>query len=237
MKIAAVIPARFQSSRFPGKLLAKAQGKTVLQRTFENTSLCPELDAIVVATDDERIAEHVRSFHGEVLWTSPSCKNGTERIAEAYSFYTPLQKADLILNVQGDHPCISPTTLSATIAALEDSTALVSTAVCPITAEELSSPHIVKCVFDRQNNALYFSRSPIPGYGHIGIYCYRNAFFRTCHLQPSTPLQLAEDLEQLKILEWGYRVKVAPVDEILLGIDTPQDLEKLDQLLCQSISS
>lgn len=244
MKTVCVIPARFQSGRFPGKLLAKVQGKTVLQRTFESALRCPDLDALYVATDDERIAEHIRSLNGEVIWTSPTCKNGTERIAEAFFLHTPLQSASFIVNLQGDHPCTEPTTISAILEILKQNpSALASTAVCKLqNEEEYLSPHLVKCVFDQEYNALYFSRSPIPfgnfshAYGHIGIYCYRSSFFLDLQKKPPTPLQLLEDLEQLKILEWGYQMKVAVVDETPLGIDTPQDLAKLEQVLCQNIS-
>lgn len=243
MKVACVIPARFNSSRFPGKLLALAKGKTVLQRTYESAAACPDLDAIFVATDDERIANHVIGLGGEVIWTSPTCQNGTERISEALQKDKRLQNTDLILNLQGDHPSTAPETISAVIRAM-DSTASMSTAAAPIqNRQDYLSPHVVKCVFDGQGNALYFSRSPIPyihsgkplkAYVHIGIYCYRTSFLKQLHDKKGTPLQESEDLEQLNVLENGDRIKIALVGERAMSVDTPQDLMNLEKYLCQS---
>lgn len=247
MATVCVIPARFESRRFPGKLLAKVQGKTVLQYTFEAALACRDLDTLYVATDDERIAEHVRLLKGEVIWTSPTCQDGTERIKEALQLHSGLQKSSILINLQGDHPCTEPETISAVVRLLkEDPKASVATAVSPLKSrEEYLSPHCVKCVFDQKGYALYFSRSPIPycpetlpltAFGHIGIYGYRTAFFT--QEQRATPLQLMESLEQLRLLERGYPIKVALVKEKILGIDTPQDLAKLENFLCpQSTSS
>lgn len=243
MTIACVIPARFNSSRFPGKLLQIAAGKTVLQHTFEQASKCPEIDALFVATDSELIADHVRSLGGQVIWTSAECQNGTERICEAIYKDERLQKAAYIVNLQGDHPCTQPETISAIIRALKsDPRASMSTAVTKITKkEDFLSPHIVKSVFDIKKNALYFSRAPIPfnglenAYGHIGIYCYKTSFLKEMVNKERTPNQKYEDLEQLKVLENGYLVKIAVVEEMILGIDTPKDLETLKEFfLCQS---
>jgi 3-deoxy-manno-octulosonate cytidylyltransferase (CMP-KDO synthetase) len=237
MRTICVIPARFHSSRFPGKLLQKAAGRTVLERTLEKALRCPFIDYTYVATDHEEIARHIEAIGAEVVWTSPECRNGTERVAEAIQKIAP---ADIIVNLQGDHPCTDPQTISAVVNVLrEDREALLSTAVTPIeTQDDYLSPHVVKCVFDEHRNALYFSRSPIPyckneihAYAHIGIYGYRKTFFDLPAIPP-TPLQQSEDLEQLQILERGYRMKVAIVEEKPLGIDTPQDLIKLEQFLC-----
>ncbi len=242
MTVACVIPARYNSSRFPGKLLVRAAGKTILQRTFERASDCPDIDELYVATDDERIANHVQSLGGQVIWTSPECKNGTERIIEALRSHSRLQQASIIVNLQGDHPCTEPGTIGAIIQKLKsDKEAVMSTAVTAIkNIEDFQSPHIVKAVFDREGNALYFSRSPIPysrdpsslGYAHIGIYCFRRTFLLSDLGAELTPLQKSEDLEQLKILELGHRIKIAIVDEIPMGVDTPQDLVKLEKYLC-----
>lgn len=242
MTIACVIPARLNSSRFPGKLLEKAAGKTVLQHTFEKASECSEIDALFVATDSEKIADHVASLGGKIIWTSPHCQNGTERICEALLTEERLQKASYIVNLQGDHPCTKPETLTALICALKsDPLASMSTVVTKIQKlEDFLSPHIVKCVFDLSFNALYFSRSPIPynglsnAFGHIGIYCYTPQFLKEIFTKKSTPNQKCEDLEQLKVLENGHRIKIAITEEMILGIDTPQDLEKLKEILCQS---
>ena len=244
MTLACIIPARYSSSRFPGKLLAKAQGKTVLQRTFENARRCPALESLYVSTDDERIAEHVREIGGEVLWTSSAPRDGTERAIEALSRYPALQNASYVMVLQGDHPCTPPETIAAIADALRsDKEAVLSTAAAPIrNLDDFLSPHVVKCVFDTDGNALYFSRSPIPhhapgqplaAFAHIGIYCYRKTFLeRLASLKP-TGLQISEDLEQLKVLESGYRIKVALADEKTPSVDTPSDLVKLEEYLCR----
>lgn len=243
MSIACVIPARFNSSRFPGKLLEKAQGKTVLQRTFESASSCSLLNHLYVATDDERIAEHIESLGGEVIWTTNKPNDGTERICEALQTHSVLQSSSYIVNLQGDHPCMDPSVIEKIAKALQsDEQAVLSTAVSLIkTKEEFLSPHVVKCVFDCDNNALYFSRAPIPhgaqegisAYAHVGIYCYRTEFLKNFISQKLTPLQQAENLEQLKILESGHRIKVVIVNEQTLSVDIPQDLVKLEEYLCR----
>ncbi len=244
MTVFCVIPARFNSSRFPGKLLAKASGKSVLQHTFEQASKSSTIDAIFVATDDEKIAKHVEELGGVVIWTSPECQNGTERIGEALQKEPRLQKAEYIINLQGDHPCTKPETITAIVQALKsDKAASMSTAITKIdTFEDLVSPHIVKCVFDTSLSALYFSRSPIPyhfqnqpinAYAHIGIYCYKPQFLKEMFALNSTWTQKSEDLEQLKVLENGHKIKLAIVDEMILGIDTPKDLEKFKEILCR----
>jgi 3-deoxy-manno-octulosonate cytidylyltransferase (CMP-KDO synthetase) len=242
-----IIPARFNSSRFPGKLLKVAVGQTVLQRTFRSAQKAKTLDQIFIATDDERIAEHAQSFGCSVLWTPNTCKNGTERIAEALLAYPELQQARCIVNLQGDHPLTSPNTLdSIAKALLDDLEADVATAVRPIRShDDFLSPHVVKCVLDSLGRALYFSRAPIPygaghanRYQHIGIYAYRTCFLLLLSSLPDTFLQTSEDLEQLKFLELGYRIKVAVVEDCALGVDTPNDLLKLEHhLLCQSNTS
>lgn len=249
MSVCCVIPARMNSSRFPGKLLQKANGKTVLQYTFEKAKMCPSIDALFVATDHETIAAHVRELGGEVIFTSPTCANGTERIYEAIQKHPVLQKSDLIINLQGDHPCTEPSTLSALIQLLrEDPKASMATAVTLLVDQErFLSPHVVKCVFDKHQNALYFSRAPIPytkegddvkAYAHIGIYGYKTPFFKEIFENPPSFLQEKEDLEQLRVLENGHRIKIAVVEETILGIDTPKDLEKLKEIVCHlNISS
>jgi 3-deoxy-manno-octulosonate cytidylyltransferase (CMP-KDO synthetase) len=241
MKVACVIPARYDSSRFPGKLLASAQGKTVLQRTFESARRCKDLDSLFVATDDRRIKEHIESLGGNVILTSSKPKDGTERICEAMELNPTLKKAELILNLQGDHPLTEPDTLSAIIRALQvDSEAVLSTAAVPIESEEeYLSPHIVKVVFDKQHRALYFSRAPIPygtkgigAFKHLGIYGFRTSFLKEFMRLERAPLREFEDLEQLKVLEWGHKVTIAEVKEKSLGVDTPQDLVKLEEFLC-----
>ncbi len=243
--IVCIIPARFNSSRFLGKLLAEAGGKTVLQRTHECALKSRKIDELYIATDDERIASHAKSFGGNVIFTSSECKNGTERLSEAIRNEPRLQQASAIVNLQGDHPCTSPETLDALASLLDDPLADVGTAVCAIRSrEDFESPHVVKCVMDGKGYALYFSRSPIPysnkkleiprGFQHIGLYAYRPSFLLKIGSLCDTDLQRSEDLEQLKFLELGYRIRVALVEDEALGVDTPKDLEKLKKLLlCQ----
>ena len=234
-----MIPARLTSSRFYAKLLAKVQGKTVLQRTFESASNCSSIDSLYVATDSQEIAAHIEDLGGNVIWTTSNPKDGTERICEALQNHPELKKASCIVNLQGDHPCMRPSTIEAIIKELErDPKASLATAATPIRSEEeFLSPHVVKCVFDQERRALYFSRSPIPygkfyaAYAHIGIYCYRTSFLQGFHMKKPTPLQEAENLEQLKVLEGGDRVKIAIVDEIALSVDVPSDLVKLEEYL------
>ena len=242
MKIACLIPARYNSTRFPGKLLALARGKTVLQHTVESALAYFDPTQIFVATDDERIAKHVESLGVEAVWTLPSHINGSERIAEALIKTPRLGQAELILNLQGDHPCMGPASMQAALDVLDsDPKAVMSTLATPIhKLEDFLAPHIVKVVVDQNKNGLYFSRAPIPyskqdlpkhALQHIGLYCFRRSFLLKYPQMISTPLQLQEDLEQLKVLEEGFRIKVAIVDEKCIGVDIPSDLTKLEELL------
>ncbi len=239
MNAICIIPARFNSSRFPGKLLAKALGKTILQRTFENARSCAAFKKLYVATDHEYIAKHIEELGGDVIWTSSSCANGTQRLIEALQKKPELQQADIVLNVQGDHPCTSPEAMEAVISLLqEDKEAVMSTAAIPLKdLKHFHSPHIVKCVFDQHQNALYFSRAPIPycregvpngAYHHLGLYAYRTSFLLSSLEKALTPLQLQEDLEQLNVLEKGLRIKIAIVNDPPFGVDTPEDLALLE---------
>ena len=242
MTIACIIPARFNSSRFPGKLLAKAKGKTVLERTFVSALSHFRPEQLFVATDDERIADHVRGLGGQVVMTSPAWVNGTERIAEAVEKTPALKDVEIVVNLQGDHPCTKGATLEAAVnVLLQDPTAVMSTVATKLhSIEQFLSPHIVKVVVDRHQNALYFSRAPIPytksslphnALHHIGLYVFRRQFLLDYVRMPTTELQRLEDLEQLKVLENGHKIKVAVVDETPIGVDTPQDLVQLERML------
>jgi 3-deoxy-manno-octulosonate cytidylyltransferase (CMP-KDO synthetase) len=240
MMVACVIPARYNSSRFPGKLLKVAGGKTVLQRTLEAARGADGFDYVCVATDDERIGDHVRALGGDVVWTRPECPNGTERVAEAVVKERRLQGAEIIVNLQGDHPLVRPETLSAVVEALRgDPEAQMATAATDCRdRERFLSPSCVKCVVDQKGRALYFSRAPIPFGGkgalhHVGIYAFRRPFLLSFVSLPATPLQEAEDLEQLKALESGAIIRVARVEETPLGVDLPEDLITLEAL-CRS---
>ncbi len=242
-KIIGMIPARFGSSRFPGKPLAKISGKSLIQRTYENAKRCPLLQEIYVATDDERIFSHVEDFGGKAVMTSPDCPTGTERLAEA--IHLNFSEVDIVINIQGDEPLLEPEVIQDVgEILLNDPVAVMSTAAVPIRSqEEADSRSVNKCVIDTSGNALYFSRSLIPGghsekwdpnityYKHLGIYGYRRDFLiHYAELDP-TPLQMAEDLEQLKVLEHGFRIKVAVVDSQSIGVDTPDDVRRVEQKL------
>lgn len=242
----AIIPARYGSVRFPGKPLVEIKGKTLIQRTYENTKRCKTLDNVIVATDDQRIFDHVKSFGGDVVMTPTFCPTGTDRLAYALENDTSLQKAEIIVNVQGDEPCLDPSIVSQLIEILQsDPSVEVSTAVVNLHADEASNPSDVKCVLGLDGSVLYFSRALIPGgltlnyrkeipyYKHIGIYAYRTSFLRKYAKLPMTPLQIAEDLEQLKVLEYGYKIKAAIIKSASPGVNTPEDIKKVEQDLCK----
>lgn len=246
-KTIAIIPARYASTRFPGKPLVNILGKSLIQRTYENALLCKDLADVIVATDDPRIFDHVQSFGGHVVMTR-ECATGSDRLAEVVK--NGHADAETILNIQGDEPCLCPSIVSRVIEALQDSEAVVSTAAIKIESEEEAlSSSVVKCVFDKQGYALCFSRALIPSnksllwnsntsyFKHLGIYCYRKEFLLQYGQLEQTPLQQAEDLEQLKILEHGYKIKVAVVAGSSIGVDHPEDITKVEQLLCKQNSS
>ncbi|HOO77890.1 MAG TPA: 3-deoxy-manno-octulosonate cytidylyltransferase [bacterium] len=232
MKAVGVIPARWGASRFPGKLLAPLAGKPVLQHVWERASRASTLEKAVVATDDDRIRRAAGAFGAEVVMTSSGCRTGTERVAEAAERLS----ADVLVNVQGDEPFILPGMIDTAVEALEGASwAEVSTLARPCgSGEELERPDTVKVVVGREGSALYFSRSPIPypgrggggGLVHIGLYCYRREFLRVLARLEPTPLETVEKLEQLRVLESGYKIKVAMVAGGTIGIDTPADLER-----------
>ncbi|MGK5593873.1 MAG: 3-deoxy-manno-octulosonate cytidylyltransferase [Parachlamydiaceae bacterium] len=251
MKAIGIIPARYGSSRFPGKPLVQIAGKTLIQRTYENAKKINELETLVIATDDARIFQHAKDFGAEVVMTSPECATGTDRLYEVISEYQDWN-ADIIVNIQGDEPCLDPWVVSEIIRCLEqDQEAVVATPIVLIkTQEDAENPSIVKCVKNQNNDALYFSRALIPSgikkefqaqhtyYKHIGLYAYRKEFLKTYTTLPQTPLQIAENLEQLKILEWGYKIKVAVVESTALEVNYPEDIKKVEHYLCkQNLSS
>lgn len=250
MKAIGIIPARYESSRFPGKLLAMILGKSLLQRTYENAKKVKKLNQIIIATDDERIFTHAQSFGAHVVMTSKDCPTGTDRIQEVIKNDKTLQGVDIVVNVQGDEPCLNPEVIEKIIESLEKNpAAAVATPITKIlTLEEAENPSIVKCVKTAKDEALYFSRTLIPGgrplgykadvnyFRHIGIYAYRKDFLLTYAALPFTPLQLAEDLEQLKILEWGYRIQVAVVETANIEVNHPEDIQKVEQFLCKQSS-
>ncbi|CAN0876064.1 3-deoxy-manno-octulosonate cytidylyltransferase, mitochondrial, partial [Linum grandiflorum] len=233
-RVVGIIPARFASSRFPGKPLVQILGKPMIQRTWERAKLATSLDHVVVATDDEKIAACCRGFGADVIMTSESCQNGTERCNEALQKLE--KKYDVVVNIQGDEPLIEPEIINGIVKALQASPdAVFSTAVTALKPEDAFDPNRVKCVVDNKGYAIYFSRGLIPHNKsgkvnprfpyllHLGIQVYPE-------LQP-TPLQLEEDLEQLKVLENGYKMKVIKVDHEAHGVDAPEDVGKIEALM------
>ncbi|KAL9346043.1 hypothetical protein Peur_060896 [Populus x canadensis] len=241
-QVVGIIPARYASSRFEGKPLVNILGKPMIQRTWERAKLATTLDHIVVATDDEKIAECCRGFGADVVMTSESCRNGTERCNEALQKLD--KKYDVVVNIQGDEPLIEPEIIDGIVKSLQATPdAVFSTAVTSLKPEDAFDPNRVKCVVDNQGYAIYFSRGLIP-YNksgkvnpqfpyllHLGIQSYDAKFLKIYpELQP-TPLQLEEDLEQLKVLENGYKMKVIKVDHEAHGVDIPEDVEKIETLM------
>ncbi|XP_031398196.1 3-deoxy-manno-octulosonate cytidylyltransferase, mitochondrial-like isoform X2 [Punica granatum] len=219
-RVVGIIPARFASSRFQGKPLVHILGKPMIQRTWERAKLASSLDYLVVATDDERIAECCRGFGANVIMTSESCRNGTERCNEALEKLD--KKYDVVVNIQGDEPLIEPEIIDGIVKALQAAPdAVFSSAVTSLKPEDAFDPNRVKCIVDNRGYAIYFSRGLIPFNKsgkvnpqfpyllHLGIQSFDAKFLKIYpELQP-TPLQLEEDLEQLKVLENGYKMKLS----------------------------
>ncbi len=234
MGATAVIPARYASVRFPGKVLADRTGKTLIQHVHERVGAARLVDRVIVAADDRRIIEAVRRFGGEAVMTSSNHDNGTSRVAEAAAAL----RCDLVVNVQADEPDIEPEAIDRAIRALSDrADCVVSTLAAPFTEDEdPADPNIVKVVLDGSSRALYFSRALIPydrdstgltaPLKHVGMYVYRREFLPVYIGLRPTPLEQAERLEQLRILEHGYDIAVAVVDARWHGIDTPEQYEE-----------
>ena len=245
MTVVAIIPARYGSTRFPGKPLATIGGKPMVQHVYESASRSRGLDQLLVATDDRRILETVRGFGGQAVLTAIDHASGTDRLAEVAKKI----RSRWVINVQGDLPFIRPQTITRTLRALQRENSIVmGTARVPITSmEELLNPNVVKVVTDAEGFALYFSRAPIPfrrtpqihqmkgkevlGHRHLGIYVYRRDFLlKLARLRP-VPLELTEGLEQLRPMSHGYRIRVVDVDENSVEVDTPEDLKRAEKYL------
>lgn len=236
---AIIIPARYGSSRLEGKPLLRANNKPIIQWVWEKASKCPLVDRVIIATDDERIFNVCKDFGAEVEMTSTEHKSGSDRIAEVAERHPEIA---YIINLQGDEPLIEQANIELVIkGVLEDEKADISTLLREIKDEdEAQNPNLVKCVFDVDNYAMYFSRSKIPYernagkskiYGHLGIYGYkREALFKMTKL-PQTTYEQSESLEQLRALQNGMKIKVAVVDNIPVGIDTLEDFEKFKRMV------
>jgi 3-deoxy-manno-octulosonate cytidylyltransferase (CMP-KDO synthetase) len=245
MNAIGIIPARYASSRFPGKPLVEILGKPMIQWVYERACRAKYLDEVIVATDDQRIFDAVTKFSGKVAMTSPSAANGTERIAEL------VQKiaAELIVNIQGDEPLIDPDVIDQLVVLMKNNPAApVGTLVKKIEeVENLMNPNIPKVVLDKDFYALYFSRSIIPFhrdrpdqrkwlrnenyYQHIGLYIYRREFLLKFVTLPLSNLERIERLEQLRILENGYKIKVALTETESIGVDVPSDIDRVISFL------
>lgn len=246
MKFIGIIPARYASTRFPGKPLADMKGKYMIQRVYEQA--CKVLDRVCVATDDERIFNAVQSFGGQVVMTSTEHRSGTDRCFEAYTNLGG--REDVVINIQGDEPFIKPEQIESLIACFDSPQTQIATLVRPFEAAEgyeaLANPNSPKVVMNEHHEALYFSRSIIPYlrgveptewptrhtyYKHIGMYGYRADVLARITRLPQSSLEMAESLEQLRWLQNGYTVKVGITTQETIGIDTPADLEKAIALL------
>ena len=254
-RIVVVIPARFASSRLPGKPLLDLGGKPMIRHVYERASLA-QVDAVLVATDDARIFAAVQAFGGQVVMSEKNHSSGTDRVAEA----ALALNADIVVNVQGDEPLLDPTLIDLVSTPLtEDATLVMATVAHPISAtgsvatvdQEVLNPNLVKVVCDRQGFALYFSRWPIPfdrnhGSGHLasqrsttllrhlGLYAYRADFLQTFTLLPPTELEQREQLEQLRALEHGYRIRVVVSGSACTGgVDTPEDAQRVRRILAE----
>lgn len=241
MNTIGIIPARYASSRFPGKPLANILGKPMIQWVYEGASQAKYLDRVIVATDDQRIFDVIVSFGGQVAMTSPLAVNGTERVAEV----ARRLEAELIVNIQGDEPLIDPEVIDKLVVLIKKNPdAPVGTLVKKINeVENLLNPNIPKVVVDNNYHALYFSRSAIPFYRdepnqelwlknsnyyqHIGLYIYRRDFLLKLVQLPVSKLEQIEKLEQLRILEHGYKIKVAVTESESIGVDVPADLDRV----------
>jgi 3-deoxy-manno-octulosonate cytidylyltransferase (CMP-KDO synthetase) len=243
--IAVVIPSRYASTRLPGKPLAEIGGRPMIAHVHEKARAIAGAGRVIVATDDERVAEAVRAIGGEAWMTRADHRSGTDRLAEVAARLD----SDLIVNVQGDEPLVDPGDVGAAVAALAaDPELAITTLRYPIRdAAELASPHVVKVVVSGRGRALYFSRAPVPhwrdhggapaprlAFKHIGVYVYRRAALLAIAALPPTPLELAESLEQLRALEHGFAIGTTEARHDATGVDTPADLDHVRRLLAGS---
>lgn len=245
MKIIGIIPARYASTRFPAKPLVDIGGKSMIQRVYEQSKKAKALMDVVVATDDSRIADHVRSFGGNVVMTSESHQSGTDRSFEAANLFC--KDADVVINIQGDEPFIQPEQIDLVASCFQNQGVEIATLVKRITTdEELFNTNIPKVVINSTKQALLFSRQTIPHirgketkdwlkshtfFKHIGIYAYRTSVLGKITALKQSGLELAESLEQLRWLENGYKINVEITDFESVAVDTPDDLKKLAKFL------
>ncbi len=241
-RVVCVIPARYESSRFAGKPLADIGGKPMIQHVYEGALRAETVSSVVVATDDERIYRAVERFGGQAIMTSRRHRSGTDRVAEAVGSMA-LNERDIVVNIQGDQPLFEPLHVDEVVGPLlEDRDVYFCTLIYRIRRpEEIHHPNAVKVVFDKDHYALYFSRATIPFvrdggvethyYKHHGIYSYRHSFLMKFAALPAGSLETQEALEQLRALEHGYRIKVVETDCDSVEVDTPEELERVKDLV------
>lgn len=243
-RVIGIIPARYASTRFPGKPLVDIAGKTMIQRVYEQASKASSLSKVVVATDDERIAEAVKAFGGEFVYTAAHHQSGTDRCAEVIE---QLPDFDIVVNIQGDEPFIEPAQIDLLASCFNEEKVELATLIKGIQSQEsIYNPNSPKVVIDVNGRAMYFSRSPIPFirsgepgvwaekhqfYKHIGIYGYRVDSLKAITKLPPSSLEIAESLEQLRWIENGFYIQTKVTDLETVAIDTPEDLLKLNKLL------
>ena len=247
--VLAVIPARFHSTRLPGKILADIGGKPMIEHVYRRAASAERVHGVVVATDDERIAAAVRAFGGAAIMTRTDHVSGTDRIAEAVASLP----CGVVVNVQGDEPLIEPRTIDAALEPLlADASIGMSTISRPFASiDEFRSPHVVKVVTNNLGDALYFSRAAIPfsvrsapsaashsvppaAAAHVGLYVYRRETLLKLAASPAAPLELEESLEQLRALSLGIRIRVVATTHVAAGVDTPEDLERVRSMMLTS---
>jgi 3-deoxy-manno-octulosonate cytidylyltransferase (CMP-KDO synthetase) len=243
-KVLGVIPARYASTRLPGKPLVDIAGKPLVQWVWEAACRCQSLDDVVVATDDERIEQACEKFGARVVMTSPDCVSGSDRIAEAIGG----TDCSIVVNIQGDEPLIDPATIDACVAALlSDREAGVASAMVEFSEDEdYTQPHMVKVVTDTAGHAMYFSRAPIPDMRrldaeerrsapapmkHVGLYVYRREVLEKFVTLPPSRYELLEKLEQLRLMEAGVKIRMVPIAATAIGVDTPEDVRVVEELL------
>jgi 3-deoxy-manno-octulosonate cytidylyltransferase (CMP-KDO synthetase) len=237
--VVAVIPARYASTRLPGKPLALIGERPMIEHVYRRVAATPSIGTVLVATDDERVRAVVERFGGRAVLTAATHASGTDRVAEVAARLD----CELVVNVQGDEPLIEPAMIEEALAPFADDPALPMSTLCRRLEDpaRAASPHVTKVVFDRTGHALYFSRAPIPfvreggpgavRYEHVGLYVYRRACLLALAKLDPTPLEQAEQLEQLRALEHGVRIRVVETAHRSIGVDTPEDLERVRQLV------
>ncbi len=239
LKIVGIIPARYGSSRFPGKPLLDLKGKTMIQRVYEGVTKSTILSAIIVATDDQRIYDTVIEFGGKVMMTNPDHPSGTDRCGEVAEL---LESCDVIINIQGDEPLVDYRQIDQLAGAFQDATVQIATlGIKDVSMDDITNPNRIKIVVNQQQEALYFSRSAIPNfanakddplklypyYRHIGLYAYRSSTLQEIIKLAPTDLEKIESLEQLRWLYYGYKIRVIETTIETPNIDVPEDVEKV----------